>query len=320
MRRKLRFGLTICFLLLSCSAYGQQKMTYAVTSLTPTHAGFLTALELGLFKKENMEITQNVITSSAAIILALLSGDIDVAVGISGEAAVRAYRQGAKNLRIVATEVSRFTFSLITKPEIDTMAKLRGKVLGVTRFGGSLDASLRLTLARAGLNNTRDQITLVQLNRLPDLYAALISGRIDGAMLTSTFTLDAKQKGYNELVDLGVADMTYPQAVIVTKAEFIKAKPDLVARFLRAYLTGVREFIAKKDLGMRVIEKYTKVADARALAVDYEDFSKKYLSKDGITSKDYFQVVFQQLEVPESERTELLTTLIDNSLLKASER
>jgi ABC-type nitrate/sulfonate/bicarbonate transport system substrate-binding protein len=116
---KLRLGLTFCFLLLSSSAYGQQRLSYAVTSLTPTHAGFLTALELGLFRKENIEITQNVITGSAAIVPALLSGDIDVAVGISGEAAVRAYRQGAKNLRIIATQVPRFTFSLITKPEID---------------------------------------------------------------------------------------------------------------------------------------------------------------------------------------------------------
>jgi NitT/TauT family transport system substrate-binding protein len=313
---KLRLGFTICLLLLSCAAYGQQRITYAVTSLTPTHAGFLTALELDLFKKQGVEVTQNVITGSAAIVPALLSGDIDVAVGISGEASVRAYRQGAKNLRIIATEVPRFTFSLIAKPEIDAITKLKGKVLGVTRFGGSLDASLRLILARAGLNNTRDRIVLVQLNRLPDLYAGLISGRIDGAMLTSTFTQDAKRKGYNELVDLGVSDLTYPQAVIVTKAELLKTKPDLVARFLRAYLLGLKEFMTKKELGMRVIEKYTKVSDAQALAVDYEDFSKKYLSKDGVTSKDYFDVVFQQLQIPESERAEILSTLIDNSMLR----
>jgi ABC-type nitrate/sulfonate/bicarbonate transport system substrate-binding protein len=148
------------------------------------------------------------------------------------------------------------------------MSKLKGKILGVTRFGGSLDASLRLTLARAGLNNIRDRIVLVQLNRLPDLYASLISGRTDGGMLTSTFTQDAKRKGYNELVDLGVSDLTYPQAVIVTKAELVKAKPDLVARFLRAYLLGLKEFITRKELGMRVIEKYTKVSDTQALAVD----------------------------------------------------
>jgi NitT/TauT family transport system substrate-binding protein len=313
---KLRLGFTLCLLLLSCAAYGQQRITYAVTSLTPTHAGFLTALELDLFKKQGVEVTQNVITGSAAIVPALLSGDIDVAVGISGEASVRAYRQGAKNLRIIATEVPRFTFSLIAKPEIDAITKLKGKVLGVTRFGGSLDASLRLILARAGLNNTRDRIVLVQLNRLPDLYAGLISGRIDGAMLTSTFTQDAKRKGYNELVDLGVSDLTYPQAVIVTKAELLKTKPDLVARFLRAYLLGLKEFMTKKELGMRVIEKYTKVSDAQALAVDYEDFSKKYLSKDGVTSKDYFDVVFQQLQIPESERAEILSTLIDNSMLR----
>lgn len=316
MPSKLRLGFTLCLLLLSCAAYGQQRITYAVTSLTPTHAGFLTALELDLFKKQGVEVTQNVITGSAAIVPALLSGDIDVAVGISGEASVRAYRQGAKNLRIIATEVPRFTFSLIAKPEIDAITKLKGKVLGVTRFGGSLDASLRLILARAGLNNTRDRIVLVQLNRLPDLYAGLISGRIDGAMLTSTFTQDAKRKGYNELVDLGVSDLTYPQAVIVTKAELLKTKPDLVARFLRAYLLGLKEFMTKKELGMRVIEKYTKVSDAQALAVDYEDFSKKYLSKDGVTSKDYFDVVFQQLQIPESERAEILSTLIDNSMLR----
>ena len=316
MPSKLRLGFTLCLLLLSCAAYGQQRITYAVTSLTPTHAGFLTALELDLFKKQGVEVTQNVITGSAAIVPALLSGDIDVAVGISGEASVRAYRQGAKNLRIIATEVPRFTFSLIAKPEIDAITKLKGKVLGVTRFGGSLDASLRLILARAGLNNTRDRIVLVQLNRLPDLYAGLISGRIDGAMLTSTFTQDAKRKGYNELVDLGVSDLTYPQAVIVTKAELLKTKPDVVARFLHAYLLGLKEFMTKKELGMRVIEKYTKVSDAQALAVDYEDFSKKYLSKDGVTSKDYFDVVFQQLQIPESERAEILSTLIDNSMLR----
>jgi ABC-type nitrate/sulfonate/bicarbonate transport system substrate-binding protein len=317
---KLRLGLTVCLLLLSWSAYGQQRITYAVTSLTPTHAGFLTALELDLFRKQGIEISQNVITGSSAIVPALLSGDIEVAVGISGEAVVRAYRQGAKNLRIIATEVPRFTFSLVTKPEIDKLEKLKGKVLGVTRFGGSLDASLRLILARAGLNNTKDRIVLVQMNRLPDLYAALISGRIDGGMLTSTFTQDAKRKGYNELVDLGVGDLTYPQAVIVTKAELLETKPDLVARFLRAYLLGLKEFITRRDLGMRVIEKYTKVSDAQALALDYEDFSKKYLSKDGVTSKDYFQVIFQQLQVPENERAEILATLIDNSILRRSER
>jgi NitT/TauT family transport system substrate-binding protein len=309
-----------CLLLLASSAYAQQRMTYAVTSLTPTHAGFLTALELELFKKQGIDVTQNVITGSAAMVPALLSGDIDVAVGISGEAAVRAYRQGAKNVRIIATEVPRFTFSLVTKPEIDTLDKLKGKILGITRFGGSLDASLRLILARAGLNNTRDRIVLVQLTRLPDLYMGLISGRIDGGMLTSTFTQDAKRKGYNELVDLGVGDLTYPQAVIVTKDELIKSKPELIARFLRAYLLGLKEFLTRKDLGMKVIEKYTKITDKTALATDYEDFSKKYLSKDGVTSKDYFQVVFQQLQVPENERADILANLIDNSVLKASER
>jgi hypothetical protein len=85
-------------------------------------------------------------------------------------------------------------------------------------------------------------------------------------------------------------------------------------------LLGLKEFLTRKDLGMKVIEKYTKTTDKTALATDYEDFSKKYLSKDGVTSKDYFQVVFQRLQVPENERADILANLIDNSVLKASER
>jgi hypothetical protein len=87
---------------------------------------------------------------------------------------------------------------------------------------------------------------------------------------------------------------------------------------LEAYLSGLSEFIKRKDLGMRVIEKYTKVSDAQALSVDYEDFSKKYLSKDGVTSKDYFQVIFDQQQISANERGEILATLIDNSMLVKS--
>ncbi|MGE5060990.1 MAG: hypothetical protein ACM3N3_17235 [Betaproteobacteria bacterium] len=77
---------------------------------------------------------------------------------LSGEAAVRAYHQGARSLAVIGTQLDKFTFSLYTKPEIKTPQDLRGKILGMSRFGGSLDISLRYGIQHVGLDPKRDNI------------------------------------------------------------------------------------------------------------------------------------------------------------------
>ena len=56
---------------------------------------------------------------------------------------------------------------LYTKPEIKTPQDLRGKVLGVSRFGGSLDISLRYGLQQVGLDPRRGNSVLTEARTLP---------------------------------------------------------------------------------------------------------------------------------------------------------
>jgi hypothetical protein len=46
MQLMFRYSVAVFILLFTTGAYGQSRVTYAVTSLTPTHAGLLTALDL----------------------------------------------------------------------------------------------------------------------------------------------------------------------------------------------------------------------------------------------------------------------------------
>ena len=150
---------------------------------------------------------------------AVLTREVDLAT-FSGEIVVRAYHQGAKNLAVVGTQLDKFTFSLYTKPEIKTPQDLRGKILGVSRFGGSLDISLRYGLQQVGLDPKRDNITLVQAGGMPEIMAGLTAGKLDGAMLLSVYAQRGKELGYRELLDLGTLDVSFPQGVTLTTREF----------------------------------------------------------------------------------------------------
>jgi ABC-type nitrate/sulfonate/bicarbonate transport system substrate-binding protein len=170
----------------------------AFSSFSATNAGFLAAIEEKLFEKRGIELIPIYIASSSIALPAVLTREVDFAT-LSGEAAVRAYHQGARSLAVIGTQLDKFTFSLYTKPEIKIPQDLRGKILGVSRFGGSLDISLRYGLQHVGLDPKRDNITVVQVGGMPEIMASLTSGKLDGAMLLSVYAFRGKEMGYREL-------------------------------------------------------------------------------------------------------------------------
>ena len=154
---------------------------------------------------------------------------------------VRAYHQGAKNLAIIGTQLDKFTFSSIPNRK----SKRRGSSRqdsGVSRFGGSLDISLRYGLQHVGLDSKRDNITLVQAGGMPEIMAGFTAGKLDGAMLLSVYAFRGKELGFRELLDLGSLGVPFPQGVTLTTRDFLRDKRDLARRFMAAYLDGLEFF------------------------------------------------------------------------------
>jgi ABC-type nitrate/sulfonate/bicarbonate transport system substrate-binding protein len=233
----------------------------AFSSLSATNAGFLTAIEEKLFEKRGIELIPVYIASSSIALAAVLTREGDFAT-LSGEAAVRALIiQGRRAWPSSARNWISFTFSLYTKPEIKIPQDLRGKILGVSRFGGSLDIALRYGLQHVGLDPKRDNITLVQGGGMPEIMASLTSGKLDGAMLLSVYAFRGKEMGYRELLDLGALDVTFPQGVTVTTKEFLRDKRDLATRFMAVYFDGldlsskIRALVKKRWPDSRVSRK-----------------------------------------------------------------
>jgi NitT/TauT family transport system substrate-binding protein len=315
-RAELLAALVSAVLVLSgAGAVAAETVRLAFSSFSATNAGFFTAIEEKLFERRGIDLTHVYIASSSIVLPAVLTREVDVAT-LSGEAVVRAYHQGAKNLAIIGTQVDKFTFSLFTKPEIKTPQDLRGKILGVSRFGGSLDISLRYGLQHVGLDPKRDNITLVQAGGMPEIMVGLTSGKLDGAMLLSVYAFRGKELGYRELLDLGTLDVSFPQGVTLTTREFLRDKNNLSRRFMASYLDGLELFLKNPKAGKKALARFTGVKEEKLLDADYAQYTEKYLNKSMTTEPRMLSIVFDRIGVAAGdEREKIFKGLVDNSAL-----
>jgi ABC-type nitrate/sulfonate/bicarbonate transport system substrate-binding protein len=77
---------------------------------------------------------------------------------------------------------------LMVKPEIKNREDLKGKRLGVTRFGTSDDFLLRYILSQWGIQPDRE-VALIQMGGSQEILAGLSSRGIDGGMISSPLNL-----------------------------------------------------------------------------------------------------------------------------------
>ncbi|HEV8722609.1 MAG TPA: ABC transporter substrate-binding protein [Candidatus Binatia bacterium] len=315
----LRFTPAIVFVLTLLSglatAGAADTVRLAFSSFSATNAGFFTAIDEKLFERRGIDLTHVYIASSSVVLPAVLTREVDLAT-LSGETVVRAYHQGAKNLTLIGTQLDKFTFSLYTKPEIKSPQDLRGKILGVSRFGGSLDISLRYGLQQVGLDPKRDNITLVQAGGMPEIMAGLTSGKLDGAMLLSVYAFRGKELGYRELLDLGAMAVSFPQGVTLTTREFLRDKRDLAKRFIASYLDGLELFLKNPRIGKKALARFTGVKEEKFLDADYAQYAEKYLNKSMTTETRMLSIVFDRIGVTSAaDREKLFKGLVDNSIL-----
>jgi ABC-type nitrate/sulfonate/bicarbonate transport system substrate-binding protein len=299
-----------------CGAPAQAQIRVALTSLSTDFAGVYTASHLGLFAKEGIPVETILISSSAINVPALLAKEIDVLMS-AGEAGLRVYHEGYKGIRIIGSIIDKFTFTLMAKPTINTPADLRGQTLAVTRFGGSLDTSLRVALKHLKLDPKENKITILQLGRSEDIVAALAAKKIDGAMLNSVFARRASQMGFKTLLDLGTMNIRYPQSSMLTRQDVIDKKRDQLRKFLKAYFIGLDRFAKDKKLGIKVLTTFTPIKDENIASLDYDDWSKKYLDLEGVTTRELISGPLEQLGITkDSEKEKVFLEVVDNSLVK----
>jgi ABC-type nitrate/sulfonate/bicarbonate transport system substrate-binding protein len=244
----------------------------AYSAISGAMASLWVAQEGGYFKGEGLDTELLYIGGGSLLIQSMLSGDVPFAYGPSVPV-INATLRGA-DLALIGNTGNSLVFSIMSRPEIQQPAHLKGKKVGVTRLGGSTDWALDAALKQWGIE--RRELLVIQTGGMPEGLAALSSGGLDAVVLSPPSNFRAMKAGMHELVDVGQLGIVFPNTPLSTTRSFIKAQRDTALRFLRGFTQGLNRLRTDKGFSMKVLSKYTKVVDPETLAELRQTYGVRY--------------------------------------------
>ena len=233
------------------------------------------AKETKLFEKRGLDVVLVGMGTGSVSLRALIAKDLEIA-SLSGSGLVQAALQGADTV-IISAAINGFIFKVFGAPEITSPAQLKGKKLGVSRYGATSDFAVRLALKKWGLNPDRD-VSILQIGTSQDTVRAMQTKMLDAGLLSGTASLIARKAGFRELGDLADLGLHYPMAPIGTTKSFIQKNEGLVKEFMLAYIEAIHDFKRNKEAALAVLKKYTRNDDREVLEDTYTSTASKYLA------------------------------------------
>ena len=287
-------------------------------SLTDNNLGLWVAKEAGLIEQQGLDVTDfPLIEGGTLSIQALIGGDIQFV--LAGTSGIIVASLGGADLVGIAGASNKFEFALLAVPEIRAGADLRGKRVGISRFGSSSDFAARTALQYLGLDPDRD-VTILQIGGTAARVGAMQSGAIEAAPEIAPALLTAKKLGFNMLVDLAQIGIPYQVGPISTTRTLINEKPELVRRVVRGYLAGIHRMKTDKTFSMSVSSRYMAIDDPEALSESWEHFAQGSIPEVPYITDDGLLPVLKELaETNPAAAAATPTQFYDNRFLKEAE-
>jgi ABC-type nitrate/sulfonate/bicarbonate transport system substrate-binding protein len=236
----------------------------------------LVAHDAGYFAKEKLEDQIILIPSGSQLAQVVTAGEVDVAA-LNGSSAMAAALQGA-DIKIIGNTTNKLIFSIYVRPEIKTIEDLKGKKIGVTRFGSATDIAARFALRKHNLDPQKD-VTILQMGAMTSIMGGLQGGSIDAGLVSPPTLFAVEKMGFKELVSVTDLDLAFPNPSLVVQGGILRKKPESVDGFMRAYARGIQRARTDKEFALKSIANYTKIEDPAVLQKAYDLYVGKVLEK-----------------------------------------
>ena len=270
MRARIRFA--ALFFFLPCLPFPALSQSYptvyvGLVSITPSNAPVLAGVDGGYFKKYGLDVKPLIMAGSSTALAAMLSGDVSF-ITIAGSGLINAYL-GGRDAVMIAGIINFAPYELIVSKEIHRIEDLKGKKVGIARFGGSADFLARWGLEKNGLKPGKD-VTILQTGGNAERLAAVAQGAIQATLLEQAFAYQAKKAGYRSLMDYSTIGLDYQHSGIGTTLSFVEKNRDRVTRFLKGLVEGTHRFKSDRTFGMKVVERHLRVSDVDIIQSAYD--------------------------------------------------
>jgi ABC-type nitrate/sulfonate/bicarbonate transport system substrate-binding protein len=293
-----------------------QTLTVPFAALSPTYAPLWIADQAGFFKKYGLDVQLIYISAGSVIIPAILSGQVEIA-NMSSAPALTAWARGAQLVTVGVTS-NRLLHVVMARGSIKKPEDLKGKKIGSDRYGSLSDLVLREALRHYNIAPDRD-VAVIQTGGLPERLGALKIGAVDGAIVAGDTAFEAEKLGFHKVIDLSQLPIRYPGSTIVVRRSFLSGKRDIVKRFLRGWIEGIKTAKTDKEFTIKVMQKFLKTSDRSILDKTFEVYKSVH---ERVPSPDpnVMGVALKQLAATVPQAGQLkIEDFIDRSLVSELE-
>jgi NitT/TauT family transport system substrate-binding protein len=266
--------------------------------------------ELGFSKKHGVELETILIHAGSPYIQALVGGSLQLTQTAASSAVIGA-NQGAPVV-IVATLENKLPMLLVSRPEIKEPQQLRGKVIGINRFGGSNDAAVLMAI-KAWKMDPKD-ISMLQTGGTSARMAALMSKKIDATVQSYPEIYQARKLGMNVLADIGDFGYYTNTSNIVTRS-YLQQNREAIKGFIKGQIEGMHYVKTNKEGSLKILRKHLQVTDAEAVEGTYKFFADR-LARSPRTELEGIKNILLSINAGQRSPTEF----VDMSLLDEIEK
>ena len=252
---------------LPARAGAAEKLVGIVSARTISQSTPAIGQEAALFPKHQLDFELKYIASSSMVTAAMLSGEAEVGL-VGSVGIVHAVTKGVTDLVFIGGMKNVLTHSILARPGIKRPEDLKGKKIGITRFGSNTHYFTLQVVRRFGLDPTRD-FTFIQTGGEPEAFAALAGGVVDAATLSPPMDARALSQGLHPVVYGPDLKIPYLAAAFVTRRSTIANRPEVVARFMRVMAEATKLLHTDKDLALKVVARQLKLDDRKILEAAY---------------------------------------------------
>jgi NitT/TauT family transport system substrate-binding protein len=301
------------------AAPSQDKIKIAYSSTDTLNQIWTIPQEIGLYKKNGLDVELVYIGSTTVGVSAIMAQDIQVG-NAAGSGVANANVRGADTVSVGCT-INVLAYELVVLDSVKTAEDLKGKSIGISRFGSVSDVAARELLKGLGLR-PMDDVKILQVGGAAERAAGFSRGVIAGfPSPPGNVHLIPGGLPHRILANLSDLKKPYPLPFIcaVTTKSYLAKNRSVVRRVMMSLIEASHYFKTNKEGAQKVVAKYLRGANKAYLDSSYES-TAKILERVPYTSREGMKIQLDEAlkQAPGSKMT--VDNLIDDSVVRELEK
>lgn len=268
------------------------------------------AVVKGFFKDENLEPLLIQMRSQVTV-PALLSGEVHYTLSFGN---IIGSAMAGLPFKILGVLTDKPLHSLVARPDIKTIADLRGKRIGSQRIGGSDQLAAEAILQAKGID-VKDVQFITLGGDEPVRVEMLRKNLVDAICTVPPGPVRLAREGYNVLGGPKDLKIGSPISAVAATDTRLKMQREETKKVLRAVLRGLRAMHERRDDTIAIMSKWLSQS-AEVARDSYDSILPSFSLDGGTVDKTYEFAVESRKATVRADKPIPLSQVRDLSLLR----